>query len=371
MEVPMTERTGRVALFHAPCEPFELTEVRVPRLEDAAALVRVRLAPVCGSDLHAWRGTQGVQIPPGGYILGHEMVGEVVELGRLRQHDALGHPMHAGDRVVFPYFFPCGSCPACMTHRPYCCPTRRLANLDRDVRLFPHFVGGFAEYYYVRPNQTLFRVPDAVPDEWAASANCAMAQAWHALRLSGLTPGDRLVVQGLGGVGLAAVMFARAWGAGQVIGIDASAERLAAARAFGADDALALGAAGGVRAAVCDLTGGGADLVLGAAGSATAFADALGLVRDGGRITEVGTITRGRPVSIDPAEIVWRNLKVIGSLHYDPLALGEVLSFLSRHPGKLQAGGWLSAVHTLDELSSVFEAAAHGEPSSRRLAIAP
>ena len=108
--------TGRAAVLVEPGKPFEVRELPIPEVEPDAALIRITLANVCGSDLHVWRGEMGpaVATTAAGYVPGHEGSGRVAALGRNVTTNSLGRPLKEGDRVVFSYFFPCRRCYACL-----------------------------------------------------------------------------------------------------------------------------------------------------------------------------------------------------------------------------------------------------------------
>jgi threonine dehydrogenase-like Zn-dependent dehydrogenase len=255
-------RTGKAAVFRGPGKPFELRELAIPELEAGAVLVRVSLANICGSDLHFWRGDAPLALPPDGWIFGHEMTGRVAALGAGVATDSLGQPLREGDRVAYPYFYPCGRCYVCLHGQRAACPHK--VGRATGPSEFPHWVGAFAEYYYVRPGGFVFRVPDDLPDTLVSPVNCALSQVIFGLTRAGLTFGESVVVQGAGGLGIQAVAVAREMGAGTVIVVDQLAERLDLARAFGADHTLSLAEVPDRRARVKqvrDWTGGrGADL---------------------------------------------------------------------------------------------------------------
>src|SRR5438034_10988431 len=116
--------TGRMAVFHGTGKPFEIREYPVPEPEPGAALIKIALANVCGSDLHYWRGElnyakMGRPLP---LNTGHEHVGRVAKLGPGVTTDAAGRPVAAGDRVAYRDFFPCGRCPGWRRQRHHACP---------------------------------------------------------------------------------------------------------------------------------------------------------------------------------------------------------------------------------------------------------
>src|SRR5947209_15263136 len=169
--------TGRAAVFTATGQPLEIREYPVPEPEPGAAVIKISLANVCGSDLHVWRGDldpvkRGRALP---IHQGHEGTGRVAALGEGLTTDSAGQPLAVGDRVVFAYFYPCGRCRACLTDREWACP-RRMHYRATSCDHWPHFKGTFGDYFYLYPNHMLFKVPDSLSDALVAGVNCAMAQ---------------------------------------------------------------------------------------------------------------------------------------------------------------------------------------------------
>lgn len=252
--------TGRVAAFSGAGRPTELRDYPVPDPEPGALVVRVRRANVCGSDVHQWTGEQDLATlgRPYPQVLGHEMTGTVHALGRGVRRDGAGAPLAEGDRVVYRYFRPCGTCRACLRGLTRACPDARDV-LRRSCDDPPHFTGAFADFYHLPPGSTVLRVPDGVPDAAAASANCALAQMVAAFDVADVRLGETIVLQGAGGLGVVGAAVARERGAGQVVVVDGVPDRLALARRFGAGVTLDLREmptpADRVRA-VRDLTGG-------------------------------------------------------------------------------------------------------------------
>lgn len=156
----MVGLTGRAAAFYGADIPMEIKEYPVPEPEPGAVVVKTRLANICGSDLHQWRGEFDVAKfgRPYPQILGHEMTGSVHALGEGISRDTAGHPLNVGDRVIWRYFYPCGSCRACMRRVYRACPNAR-AYLVNSCDTAPHFYGAFGDYYYVRPGAATSRCP--------------------------------------------------------------------------------------------------------------------------------------------------------------------------------------------------------------------
>ena len=231
--------TARMAVFHGAGKPFEIREYPVPDPEPGALLVKVAMANVCGSDLHYWRGEldyvkMGRPLP---LNTGHEHVGRVAKLGAGVTTDSAGRPLAVGDRVAYRFFFPCGRCRACLKGRTKSCPVRQ-SNFLVSCEVWPHFQGGFGQYFYLRPNHAVFKLSDDITDEMAAGVNCAFSQVYAGLDLTALRQGQTVVIQGAGGLGVYACAVAREMGAARVVIIDGVEERLALARSFGATDVV-------------------------------------------------------------------------------------------------------------------------------------
>jgi threonine dehydrogenase-like Zn-dependent dehydrogenase len=352
---------GRVAVLQAYGGDFELREYPVPDPEPGAVLVRLTRAGVCGSDLHIWRGEMRAVYgaTPRDLTFGHEMCGRVERLGAGVTLDSGGQPLREGDRVTFVYFFPCGRCPVCLRDEMGSCPRKGRAN--RVAGTPPYFNNAYGDYYYLRPGGFLFRVPDEVSDDVVTPANCALAQVIYGLARAGLRPGDALVVQGAGGLGLNAVAVARDMGADRVIVLDRVAARLELARAFGADHALSLEDLPTPERrieAVQDLTGGfGADVVADFVGYPEVVPEGLRMLRGGGCYLEVGSIAPGNVFSYDATALVRASARLVAVSNYSPWALARALAFLKRNLGRFPFDRLVSHVFSLARIGAAFREA--------------
>jgi len=368
--------TGKAAVFFGPGRPFEIREFALPEVEPDAVLIRVSLANVCGSDLHFWRGDAPLRLPPDGWIYGHEMTGRVAALGARVKTDSLGRPLKEGDRVAYTYFYPCGRCHACLENQPAACP----AKIERPLgpSQFPHFHGAFAEYYYLRPRGAIFLVPDSLPDALVAPVNCALSQVIFGLGRAGLRFGDSVVIQGAGGLGIQAAAVAKDMGAATVIVIDQLASRLELARAFGADHTIDIKEVtdrrervnlvrkwtGGVGAAVaCDFVG-----------FPQVIAEGIEMLRSGGTYLEIGTISRGAKVELEPSLLVWGSKTIVGVIQYDPGTIARALDFLVRNRARWPFDRLISHTYPLEKINQAFadsEWHAKETTSITRAALAP
>ncbi|MFQ6006615.1 MAG: zinc-binding dehydrogenase [Woeseia sp.] len=241
-----------------------------PSPADNETLVRVTYSGICGTDLKIYQGSIRVDYPR---IMGHEMIGEVVQVG-----DAEG--IAVGSRVIIDPVVYCGQCRHCRTGQEHLCPTGFLLGRDRN--------GGFAEYM-LAPSDAIFPLPDNIGGETAPLIQ-VMTTCLHAQRRVDVFPGESAVVVGLGVAGQLHVQLAKARGAYPVIGITRSAERRALAENLGADLTLAPGE--DAINQVLDMTGGrGADLVIESVGAVSVLADAIKMARIGGRLLLFGIYT--------------------------------------------------------------------------------
>jgi threonine dehydrogenase-like Zn-dependent dehydrogenase len=349
---------GRIAVLKAYGGEFELREYPVPDPESGAIVVKLTRAGVCGSDLHIWRGEmkEVYGAIPENLTFGHEMCGRVERLGGGVTTDSLGRPLAEGDRIAFVYFFPCGRCRVCLRDEMGSCPKKARPN--RVAGTPPYFNNAYGDYYYLRPNHYVFKIPDEIPDDMATPANCALAQVLYGLHRAGLSTGDTVVVQGAGGLGLNAVAVARDMGAGRVIVIDRIPGRLELARAFGADHTLSLDeltTADARLKAVRDLTDGfGADVVADFVGYPEVVAEGLRLLRSGGTYLEVGSIAPGNIFSYDATALVRGNTRIVATSNYSPWALGEALAFLRRTRDRFPFDKIVSHVYPLAKISEAF-----------------
>jgi putative phosphonate catabolism associated alcohol dehydrogenase len=352
---------GRIARFDAPGKPFEIETVSLPEVGPGEVLIKVTRANICGSDVHAWHGTfaiggLGGQLPT---VLGHEMVGSVEALGDGVSADSDGAPLQVGTRVVFPYFFSCRACRNCLAGRSNACVNLRMAMLGRADEP-PYFVGGYGDYFLLPAGAVLYTVPDAVPDDIAAGANCALSQVMYGLERVDLQLGESVVVQGAGALGLYAIAVAKARGAARVIAIDGVEERLELATAFGADAVIDINNTADKDRikAVRRLTDGqGADVVVEVVGHPSAIDEGLKMLGQFGRYVEIGNINIGKTVDFDPSRFVFGNKTMVGVSLYDPAVLSRALTFLEQHQVRLPFDRLAAACYSLDQINEAFAAA--------------
>jgi threonine dehydrogenase-like Zn-dependent dehydrogenase len=322
--------TARAIVLEQFNGPLVAREYPLPSPEPGAALVSTEMAGICGTDVHLWKGELPIALP---VILGHETVGRIVELGVGLEADWSGQALHVGDRVAWTSASSCGKCYYCSEKRqPTRCPHRRAYGIGYRCDQPPHFLGGYAEFHYLRPGANIFRLPDELATESVVGAGCALITAIHGVERTGIEWRDTVVIQGAGPVGISALAVAKSAGAAKTIVLGGPARRLEMAHRFGADHVINIDEVGEVQArieAVRQLTGGyGADAVLECVGIPSAVVEGMEMCRDGGRYLVLGHYCNAGTVSFNPHVITRKQLQVVGSWSSEPRHLKAALEFL-------------------------------------------
>ena len=300
----------------ADSRPLTVEDVMLDGPGPGEVLVRIVAAGLCHSDLSVVNGDRPRPLP---MVLGHEAAGVVEEVGPGVTSVA------AGDRVVCSYVPSCGRCADCAGGNPVRCVEGQAANREarlvtgrrpfRDAagkELHHHLgVSAFSELTVVSP-LSLVPVPDAVPLETAAVFGCAvLTGAGAVLNTARVRPGEAVVVVGLGGVGISAVMAAALAGAHPVIAVDPVAGKLGSALAVGATHGVLTGDT--TVEEVRDLTGGGVHVAIEAAGHPGALATAYAAARTGGRVVVAGLPHPRHEVGVSIASLVAEEKSILGS----------------------------------------------------------
>jgi putative phosphonate catabolism associated alcohol dehydrogenase len=364
-------KTSRAAVLTQYEAPLEMKEFPVPdTIERGAALVRVELAGICGTDVHLWRGQLPIPLP---VILGHETVGVIEELGEGLHEDWSRNALSVGDRITWSSSINCDECYYCRTKpQPTRCLKRKAYGISYDCSVAPHLLGGYAEYIYLRPGTAIFKIPEELPTEAVVGAGCALTTSLHGIERIGVQMGDNVVIQGSGPVGLAALAVAKGSGAATTIVLGGPPHRLQIARRFGADACIDVDrtTVAERKARVLELTGGfGADVVLECVGIPAAVPEGLELCRDGGRYLVLGHYGNAGTIEFNPHVITRKQLLVAGSWGFEPRHTRAALTFLSRTREQFPFEELIAEPFPLDRAFEALQATASW--TTAKSAIAP
>ncbi|MGV0070422.1 zinc-binding dehydrogenase [Mycobacterium colombiense] len=327
--------------------------VSVPPLGPGDALVRVRLATVCGSDRHTVSGRREQPCPS---ILGHETVGEIVALGTGSARAVDGRPLRVGQRVIWSVTWPCGACDRCLAGVTAKCRVVRKAGheaLSSEWGLS----GGYAQHVHLPRGIPVAVVDDDLVDPVAAPASCATATVMAVLERAGDLGGRRVVVLGAGMLGLTAIAAAACAGASAVVTVDPAATRRQLALRFGAT-------------AVRDSVRGAdpSDILLEFSGAPDALEDGLATLDVQGAAVLAGSVAPSAAAAIDPESVVRRQLSILGVHNYEPRHLAASLTFLRRTRERFPWHELVAGPATLDDLGALLAGPAGPVP---RYSIAP
>lgn len=290
----------KAAVYFGPRD-IRAIDVEEPQLTDPhSMLVRVRATSICGSDLHIWRGALDAIMERGKSRLGHELSGEVIEVG-----SRVGN-FRPGDRVTVAYSVSCGDCYQCRLGNTAHCETTRAAVYGFG-KAFGDLNGTQAEYLVVPfADAHALRVDPGLTDAQALTLSCNLPTAVLANRLLDLQPGDTLAVVGLGPTGLLSLQLALHRGPGRVFGFDPIDHRRAfAAQTFGIE-VLAPDETG-IEAVKQATNGRGVDRVIEMVGTPESLDLALRVVRAGGTIAALGVFT-DNTFNLNLADVFFRDI---------------------------------------------------------------
>ncbi|WP_127508077.1 alcohol dehydrogenase catalytic domain-containing protein [Actinoplanes solisilvae] len=330
----------RAAVVTSFTEPLTVQEVPVPEPGPGQIRVRIEASGLCHTDIHAARGDWPVKPTPP-FIPGHEGVGIVDKAGA----DVTGH--QAGDRVAIPWLgHACGTCDYCVSGWETLCESQLNTGYALD--------GGHAEYLIADAGYVV-AVPAGIDPAEAAPLTCAGVTTYKAVKVGGVTPGDRVAIFGIGGLGHLAQQYAQIFG-GETIAVDVTEEKLALAKE--------LGAAHVVNAATTDPVAaiealGGADVAIVLAADPKVLEQAHACLRRGGRLVLV-SLPKDNTMSLPIFQTVLKGISVIGSIVGTRADLAEVF--------RLHAAGRTRVFYEtrgLDDINEAIDDVLHSRVPAR------
>jgi len=346
----------------AESRPLRLAELELSEPGPGELLVKIDAAGLCHSDLSV---VNGDRVRPTPMALGHEASATVLKVG-----DA-SSPLAPGDKIVLAFLPACGVCADCGGGHGYLCAPAAASNaagellrggrrLREDAGEVYHHLGvsAFATHAVIDQRSAVKVAPD-IPPEIAALFGCAVLTGVGAvLNTAAVRAGESLAVYGLGGVGLSAVLGARAAGAEPIIAIDPIASKRALALELGACFAFAPeDAADGI----LEATGRGADVVIETAGRAEVLEAAYRAARRGGRVVSVGLPNPSQMLSIPAVSLVGDSKTLMGSYMGSSIPSRDIPRYIALwRSGRLPVERLMTSVSPISDINRLLDALAAG-----------
>lgn len=355
-------RAVTTARPYSDSRPMQVEEVELGPPRAGELLLRMEAVGVCHSDLSV---VDGARLRPLPMALGHEAAGVVEAVG------AGVTDIRVGDHVVTAFVPSCGHCPECTHGRVALCVPGAVANgaghllhgapllRDADGAVLHHHLGvsGFAQHAVVA-RESVVVIPRDVPLETAALFGCAVLTGVGAvLNSARVRAGQSVAVFGLGGVGLASVMGAKAAGAGRIFAVDPVESKRQVARDLGATDVLDPKDAAGIR----DLSGGGVDFAFEAAGVPAVLEAAFQSLRRGGAAVAMGLPHPAKTVQLPALAFAGEGKSLLGSYMGSSNPARDIPQYIGWwRQGRLPVEKLHSASLPLSKINEAFEALAQG-----------
>lgn len=312
-------------------------------------LIRIAAVGVCGSEIHAFKGTHPFRKPPS--ILGHEVTGQVVEVG------ADVHGISPGDRVFVDPQWTCGECKWCRSGRHNMCHAKKVLGTVG-------WSGGMGEYI-VAPAQSVYHLPGHV-SHVAGTLIEPLSVAVHQVNSAEVRDGESIVVLGTGPIGMMVAAMARVRGASPIIAVDIQEHCLEVAqKSFGATHGMLAGQEA-IADRVLGITGGRCvDVVFLTVGVSSLVQEALDMVEPEGRIVFVALFEDH--IQLDVNDVIHKHLTLAGSSMYNAQDIMSAIDLISS--GRVRAEAMVTHVLPLEEAQHGFHLASTKEDGAIKVIL--
>ncbi len=349
---------------YAQSKPLVIETVELDPPGPGEILVKVLAAGLCHSDLSVIDGSRPRVMP---MVMGHEAAGEVVQAG-----DGV-LDLKPGDRVVFSFVPVCGHCLPCASGRPALCEPGAKANVAgtllsgerrwHDAEPLNHHLGvsAFADHTVVSARSAV-KIDPSLKPEIAALFGCAVMTGMGAVvNTARVAPGESVAVFGLGGVGLSAVLGAKAAGAYPLVAVDVVPQKLELARELGATHCIQAGPGVDVAALIKEATAGGVHHAIESVGHEQVLAQAYAATRRGGTTITVGLPHPSKQFSVSAVSLVAEERTVKGSYLGSCVPMRDIPRFIALHQaGQLPVEKLLTQTIRLEDINEAFDKLAAG-----------
>ena len=353
-------KSAKVATLVAP-KQIEVKEYEIPALEDNDILVKVEGCGVCGTDVHEWRQDPFGIIP---VTLGHEGTGEIIALGKNVKTDTAGKPIKVGDKIVTSVIS-CGECHICRNHPA----NTNLCDKQGVFGLIPHndaqpLTGWFSTHLLIRGKGSTYFVVNELDREerMLLELACVCVHALKRANSTGLINfNSKVLVQGLGPVGLVMISVLRAAGVNHIIAIDGTERRLAMAKELGAKTVINFKEVKTLEERVALVksvsSGVGADFAFQCTGAPMAAKDIYDYIRRGGGMCEMGFFVNNGEYAINPHFAMCnKEITVVGSWDYSADDYPTTVAFLRQaREMNIPIKKLITHTYPLDKLNEAME----------------
>ena len=342
-------------VFHEAEKPFTIEKVSLPTPQPNEVLVKIAYTTICTSDLHTYYGRRTSPCPS---ILGHEIIGHVVSLGKAINTDYNGKALKVGNLVTWSVY--AHDVHGTMAKKGFPQKSHNLFKYGhQQMALDKPLSGGFATHCLLREGTAIFNLSDRLTPKELAPLNCTHATIAGAIRLAGDLNNKNVLIAGVGMLGLSACAMAKESGAKNVYAIDRDKARLNFAKTFGVNQIIQ--ASLEVQDIVEQLKPHHEiDVVIDTTGAPEAMEKSLSLLSIGGMAVWVGAVYSQRNTQVN-AEMIVRNLLTIKGLHnYKPKDLAVAITFLEKNHKKYPFASLVNKEFLLHELESAFNEAHKG-----------
>lgn len=349
---------GKFFVFEKPHQLLQTVSSKIPSLEDGEILVQINYATLCGSDLHTFCGLRQEPCPT---ILGHEIVGTIIELNaHSLLNDATGKQLTIGDTITWTVFASDPHTANYNSETPqkndplYKYGHRQITEQDT-------FHGGLSSHIILRRHTYIRILPKELPAPIAATINCAIATAAGAIRLAGTIMGKKVLISGMGLLGLVCAAMCKEGGASQIVVTDIDDKRLALAKKFGASETL--------NSKVTKLseldslkTANGLDRFIDMSGSPDAMEDGIEQLGVNGVAVFIGAVFKQRKLEIDAEQMIRRILTIKGLHNYNYQDFSTAVDFIIENWKKYPFSDLVEKEFSLEQVNEAFDYAVVNKP---------
>jgi putative phosphonate catabolism associated alcohol dehydrogenase len=352
-------KTGKLIAFNGPGKNLEIKTELIRKLLPGEILVKNKFTTICGSDLHTYAGVRKEPCP---VVLGHEIVGSIVEIEK--QHsgkDYNGEKLDKGDSITWTIF---SSDPTSFLAK------EGIPQKGENLFKYGHaqitesdcFHGGLAEYCILRPGTGILKLPTDLPPQVAATVNCSISTVAGAIRLAGNLRDKKVVIFGAGMLGITCAAMCRVKSAKWVSVVDISPERLTKAMSFGADETFNSNVGDIVEEIANKFSKNGVDVVFDMSGSADAMEDGVELLGVGGKAIWVGAVFKTRKIQLDSENLIRKLITIRGLHNYNFEDFVNGLNFVKRNWKRFPFESVVEKEFSLDDAEKAFEYALKYKP---------